>query len=281
MDPVTPKLAGLRLAPVQCTGMGHPTTSGFPTIDHYLSSDLMEPADAQAHYAEQLVRLPNLGVAYVPPPNEMDAVQREALGLRPDGVAFWCCQHLPKYQPEFDGVFARIARGAPNAQFVFISSPRGDALTERFRARQARAFAAEGVDIRRHVIILSRLTTGQFFGVAAICDVFLDSIGWSGLNSALESLAAADLPIVTWPGPLMRGRHCLAILQMLGISETIAGSPDEYVDIAVRLARDPALRAALRAKTAAAKERLCADPSPVRALERWIESVVRPPLSAA
>jgi predicted O-linked N-acetylglucosamine transferase (SPINDLY family) len=257
--------------------VGHPTTSGFPTIDHYLSSDLMEPADAQAHYAESLVRLPNLGVAYVPPPIETEAVRREAIGLRPDAVAFWCCQHLPKYQPEFDGIFARIARGADNAQFIFISSPRGDALTDRFRARLARAFATEGLDMRRHVIFLSRLTTPQFFGVAAISDVFLDSIGWSGLNSALESLAAADLPIVTWPGPLMRGRHCLAILQMLGINETIARSADEYVDIAVRLSRDPALRTALRARTAAAKERLYADPSPVRALEQWIESVVRRP----
>jgi predicted O-linked N-acetylglucosamine transferase (SPINDLY family) len=280
MDPVTPKLAGLRLAPVQCGSMGHPETSGFPTIDCYLSGDLMEPADAQAHYTEQLVRLPNLGVAYVPPPTETAAVRRDAIGLRPDAVAFWCCQHLPKFQPEFDRVFPRIARGAPNAQFVFIASPRGDVETERFRARLARAFAVEGLDIRRHVTMLSRLTTPQFLGVAAICDVFLDSIGWSGLNSALESLAA-DLPIVTWPGPLMRGRHCHAILQMLGIGETIAGSEGEYVDIAVRLARDPALRAMLRQKTAASKAKLFADPTPVRALEQWIEHVVRRPLTSA
>ena len=276
MDPVTPKLAGLRLAPIQCGSMGHPETTGFPTIDHYLSSDLMEPADAQAHYSETLVRLPNLGVAYVPPPTETATVRRDEIGLRPDAVGFWCCQHLPKYQPEFDRVFARIARGAANAQFVFISSPRGDVQTEQFRARIARTFAAEGLDVRRHVIMLSRLTTPQFLGVAAICDVFLDSIGWSGLNSALESLAA-DLPIVTWPGPLMRGRHCHAILQMLGIGETVAGSEDEYVDIAVRLARDPALRAALRQRTAANKAKLFADPAPVRALEQWIEDVVRSP----
>jgi predicted O-linked N-acetylglucosamine transferase (SPINDLY family) len=276
MDPVTPKLAGLRLAPIQCGSMGHPETTGFPTIDYYLSGDLMEPADAQAHYTETLVRLPDLGVAYVPPPTETAAVRREEIGLRPDAVAFWCCQHLPKYQPEFDRVFARIARGAGNAQFVFISSPRGDTLTQRFRARLARAFAAEGLDVNRHVVMLSRLTTPQFLGVAAICDVFLDSIGWSGLNSALESLAA-DLPIVTWPGPLMRGRHCHAILQMLGIGETVAGSEADYVDIAVRLARDPALRAAIRQKTAASKAKLFADPAPVRALEQWIEEMVRRP----
>ena len=45
MDTVTPKLAGLRLASIQCASTGHPTTSGFPTIDHYLSSEPMEPAE--------------------------------------------------------------------------------------------------------------------------------------------------------------------------------------------------------------------------------------------
>jgi protein O-GlcNAc transferase len=279
MDPVTPRLAGLRLAPVQCGSMGHPETTGFPTIDYYLSSDLMEPADAQSHYTETLVRLPNLGVAYVPPPTETAALRRDEVGLRPDAVAFWCCQHLPKFQPEFDRVFPRIARGADNAQFVFISSPRGDAQTAQFQARLARAFAAEALDVRRHVVMLSRLTTPQFLGIGAICDVFLDSIGWSGLNSALENLAS-DLPIVTWPGPLMRGRHCDAILRMLGIGETIAGSEAEYVDIAVRLARDPALRTALRQRTAANKAKLFADATPVRALEQWIEDVVRRPPGA-
>src|SRR2546426_1161111 len=56
MDPVTTKLATLRLAPVQCNSWGHPITSGMPTMDYYLSSDLMEPADGQEHYTEELVR---------------------------------------------------------------------------------------------------------------------------------------------------------------------------------------------------------------------------------
>lgn len=278
MDQMTPKLAGLRLAPVQCTSWGHPTTSGFPTIDYFLSSDLMEPADAQAQYTEQLVRLPNLGIAYVPPPIAPATVSRAAVGLHPDAVAFWCCQHLPKYLPEFDGVFARIARQVDNAQFVFIASPRGEEVTERFRRRLLRVFAAEGIDARRHVVMLSRLTTADFVGVAGVCDVFLDSIGWSGCNSALECLAA-NLPIVTWPGPLMRARHCAAILRMLGVTETIAASLDDYVDIAVRLARDPALRAALRERMAASRPRLYADPAPVRALEAFIEGIVRRPTS--
>jgi protein O-GlcNAc transferase len=275
MDQMTPRLAGLRLAPVQCTSWGHPTTSGFPTIDYFLSSALMEPPDADAHYTEKLVRLPNLGIAYVPPPIAASTLTREALGLRPDAIVFWCCQHLPKYLPEFDGVFARIAREVgSNTQFVFIASPRGEEVTAAFRRRLSRAFAAEGLDVARHVVMLGRLVTADFVGVARVSDVFLDSIGWSGCNSALECLAA-ELPIVTWPGVFMRGRHCAAILRMLGVTDTIAASADDYVAIAVRLARDPAWRADLRARMGANRARLYVDPAPVRALEAFIEGVVR------
>jgi len=274
MDPMTARLAGLRLAPVQCSSWGHPSSSGLPTIDYFLSSELMEPPGAEAHYTEKLIRLPNLGIAYVPPPIAASTVTRAALGLPPDAVVFWCCQHLPKYLPEFDGVFARIARQVEGARFIFLASPRGEEVTQRFRRRLARAFAAEGLDPARHVTILGRLLTADFVGVARLCDVFLDSIGWSGCNSALECLDA-NLPILTWPGPFMRGRHCAAILRMLGVTETIAASADDYVAIAVRLARDPQWRRTLSARMAENRARLFADPAPVRALEAFIERAVR------
>src|SRR5581483_3596785 len=66
MDKVSAQLAAMRLAPVQCTSWGHPVTSGFPTIDYFLSSDLMEPPEADAYYSERLVRLPNLSIYYEP-----------------------------------------------------------------------------------------------------------------------------------------------------------------------------------------------------------------------
>ncbi len=60
------RLAAQRLAPVQCVAWGHPQTTGMPTMDHFLSSELMEPQDAAANYTEQLACLPNLGLYYVP-----------------------------------------------------------------------------------------------------------------------------------------------------------------------------------------------------------------------
>src|SRR6266571_5355826 len=54
MDTMTVRLASLRLAPVQAASWGHPETTGLPTIDFYLSSEDLEPPQAQANYIERL-----------------------------------------------------------------------------------------------------------------------------------------------------------------------------------------------------------------------------------
>jgi protein O-GlcNAc transferase len=66
MDPTTIQLGCLRLAPIQMSSWGHPETSGLPTIDYYLSSELMEPEIAEDCYSETLIKLPNLSIHYTP-----------------------------------------------------------------------------------------------------------------------------------------------------------------------------------------------------------------------
>ena len=76
------ELAALRLAAVQCGYIGHPQTSGYPTMDYFLSGELIEPPDGEGHYTEKLVRLPNVGFHYEPLELAPVAVTREELGLR-------------------------------------------------------------------------------------------------------------------------------------------------------------------------------------------------------
>jgi len=274
MHPVAARLAAQRLAPVQCNSWGHPDTSGFPTLDYYLSSDLMEPPDADGHYTETLIRLPNLSIYYEPVEIEPVPHERAELGLRPGATVYWCCQSLYKYLPRYDEVFARIAHATEDCQFVFLENTMGRHVTIQFQERLRRAFDALGVDPKRHCVFLSPLAPAHFRGVMACCDVFLDSIGWSGCNSALESLAC-DLPILTMRGDLMRGRHSAAILEMMGLGDTVAEGVDDYVDRAVRLARDPAWRAELRRRTAAQKHRIWRDRACIVALEDFLEQAVR------
>lgn len=57
-------LTALRLAPLQCMSWDLPVTSGLPVIDYMLTSELMEPEEANDHYSEKLLRLPGVGTCY-------------------------------------------------------------------------------------------------------------------------------------------------------------------------------------------------------------------------
>ena len=274
MDPMTTELAALKLAPVQATSWGHPETSGLASIDHFLSSDLMEPAGAQACYTEQLVRLPNLSIAYEPMPVEPAPITRAELGVPEDATLYWCCQSLYKYLPRHDDVFPRIARANPAARFLFIAYPGDPAVTQVFRDRLDAAFAAEGLDAASYCRFLPHMDPARFAGVTAAADLFLDSIGWSGCNSTLEALGQG-LPVVTLAGELMRGRHSAAILTMLGMPELIAADDAAYVALAAALGRDPARRAALRERILADRQRLYRDPACIDGLARYLEEAVR------
>jgi predicted O-linked N-acetylglucosamine transferase (SPINDLY family) len=274
MDTSSLQLAAQRLAPVQCNSWGHPETSGLSTLDYFLSSDLMEPPEAQDYYTESLVRLPNLSIYYEPIESEPVSVTRAELGLRPGATVFWSAQSLYKYLPQYDDVFVRIARAAGDCQFVFLRHFGAPKITQIIRERLDRAFRAAGLRAEDHCVFLARLSQSKFVAAAGLCDVFLDSIEWSGCNSALESLPH-DLPIVTMNGRFMRGRHSAAILTMMGVTDTIADTVDDYVAIAVRLATDPAQRRALSARIAQSKHKVCRDRACVSALEDFLEDAVR------
>jgi protein O-GlcNAc transferase len=274
MDKVSAQLAAQRLAAVQCASWGHPVTSGFPTIDYFISSDLMEPAGAADHYSERLIRLPNLSIYYEPPDLPPVAIDRAQLGLRENAVVYWCCQSLPKYLPQFDEIFARVAAQVPDSQFTFIEFGGGRGVTAMFRARLERAFGAVGLDAGDHCVFLPRLAPDRFVAAIGQCDVVLDSIGWSGCNSILESFVH-NLPIVTFAAEMMRGRHTAAILEMLEIRDTTARTIDEYVSIASLLGRDAGKRSQLSAEIANNKHRVYRDRDCIAALEAFLDKAVR------
>ncbi len=278
MDPMTARLAALRLAPIQCASWGHPNTSGYPTIDYFLSSDLMEPPDGDDHYTETLVRLPNISIHYTPPRVDEVPLTRADLGTREDGVLFWCCQSLFKYVPRHDDIFPRIAKHVGDCQFVFIRHP-SDRVTETFQARLARAFEAHGLAWDRYCAFSNRLEAPQFAAAMRVADVFLDSVGWSGCNTTLEAFAQG-LPAVTCRGDTMRGRHTAAMLEMIGLHACIADTVDDYIALAVRMGTDTNWRQEMAKQVVARRHRAFDDPACIKGLEAFlltaVESAARP-----
>jgi predicted O-linked N-acetylglucosamine transferase (SPINDLY family) len=260
MEPLTYFLAFARLAPLQCVLGGHPDTVGIPAIDFFLSSDLQEPPDADGHYSEWLVRLPGAPTYYERPSLPSPLKPRSAFGLPNGQPLYFCAQTLIKIHPEMDALFAAILDRDPDGVVVLPGgyNPR---LADHLRARFAESLGPRA----SRVTVLPALSHFDFMNVMALADVSLDTRPFGGGNTSWQAIAAGT-PIVTWPGRFLRGRYTQALYRQAGATDTVVDSAQAYVEMAVRLARDRAFRAAVQARVEAGAGRIFADRTHVEGL---------------
>lgn len=276
MDPLGYQLAALRLAPIQAASWGHPETSGLPTMDYYFSGDCFEPTGAQHNYSEKLVRLPNFGVYVEPLAPKITNVDRRELGL-PKGVPLLLCPGSPfKYMPSHDWVWIEIAKGlknTSNGRLVFFASSRGSmhiALITRLR----KAFVSAGVNFDAHVCVIPVLERARFFSVMQKSTLLLDTLGFSGFNTALQGLECG-LPVLAYEGKFMRGRLASAIMRKMEMPELVATSHHDFIQKAVEFAADPKRLKKIRSAIPKRLKPLFRDDSSIRALEVFLETEIR------
>ncbi|MGI0484702.1 tetratricopeptide repeat protein [Pantanalinema rosaneae CENA516] len=277
-------IAALRLAPIQCSAWGHPVTSGLPTIDYYLSGDLMEPENAQEHYTEELVRLPNIGLSYPRPQLPAPSKTRADLGLPEDAVLYLSCQLVFKYLPQHDYLFPALVQRVPQAKLVFVirstfTNQINPTLERQFHQRLEQAFATAGLNMADHCIFLPGQDLSGYVSLLTCVDVFLDTIGFSGGHTTFDAITC-NLPIVSCAGEVMRGRQSYAALTMLGVTDTIANSEAEYLNLAVRLGLEPAWRQDIAQRMATSQANLFDDTACVQGLEAFYQQAVATRLAA-
>jgi len=269
MDATSAKIAALRLAPVQAVSWGHPETSGLPTMDYYLSAAALEPPGADQNYTERLQALPGVG-SWIP---RIARPIADNVGLPAGRPLLVCAGTAFKYTARHDRIFTAIAARLPGARLVFF---RGEPahLSRKLEARLHAAFAAARLDFERQVAFLPWQSLEDFRGVLAQADLYLDTLGFSGFNTALQALECG-LPIVSYEGRFLRGRLASGMLRHIGLPELVANSDDAYIELAVALAQDVERRAEWRRRIARSREMLYEDPAPIAALEEFLQRVAR------
>lgn len=270
MEPVTCLLASLRLAPLQLAAWGHPVTTGLPSIDAFLSGELLEGPDADSHYREKLVRLPGTGVC-----TEMEDLESEPRPWSGETAAsaairFALCQQPIKFDPDDDGLFVEIARRVGDCEFWLVRPQKLSWTADRLYERLAQGFRAAGLDPERHLRVTPWLSAAEFAGFLDAMDVSLDAPAFSGYTTAWQAVHRS-LPIVTLAGRYLRQRLAAGVLQQIGMADQVARSREDYVELAVRLASErsasPGRAAERRAAIRAAAPRADHNIAAVRAFE--------------
>jgi predicted O-linked N-acetylglucosamine transferase (SPINDLY family) len=272
MHTLTGQLASLRLAPVQLASWGHPETTGIPTVDYYISADGLEPSEAELNYTERLVRMPNLGCCYqryAVTPIEPDLA---AMGIAEDRPLFLCCGTAFKYRPSYDRILTSIAGELGPCQFVFFKN-NIPAFSDKLHDRLKRTFDGAGLDFERYVVFVPWQPRARFYGLMQRADVFLDTIGFSGFNTAMQAVECA-LPIVASQGRFMRGRLASGILKRIQLEECVAASEARYIELAVKLGRNARYRAEIRARIEASRDILYQDTAAITAFQRFLAAAV-------
>jgi predicted O-linked N-acetylglucosamine transferase (SPINDLY family) len=275
MHPVSKVTSVLQLAPVQGQGWGHPISSGSRTIHYYFSGEGMEPEGNEAHYSETLYRLPNTGLNYEVPAALHDGqLLFETFDLPRDRPILNSLQSTFKYVPRNDWTYAEIAKRHPEAFIVLVGHMGNGGIADRLYARLRPHFEQRGMEIENHLRILPRLDYGDFMGLFAISHHTIDTIDWNGGNSSMQSFSL-DCPVVTLPTAFMRGRHTVAMLELLELPELIARDADDYVSISSRLLSDDGFHAEVKQKIQQRKSRLFQDKSVAEAFQVAVETVCR------
>jgi predicted O-linked N-acetylglucosamine transferase (SPINDLY family) len=280
MEPTTRILSLLRLAQVQVQGWGHPVTSGSPCMDAFLVGEGMETPQGQRNYTEILHLLPRTGLNEPFPAEEgINADVGRSLGLPGDRPLLLSLQSSFKYAPRNDSVLVAIAQRSPDALILMVDPPLGSTVGRMLHQRLRARFAQAGLEIDDHLRLLPRLDFADVLGLFRIGHHALDTIDWNGGNTSLQALSQG-CPIVTLPTTQMRGRHTIAMLEVLDLPELIARDREDYVAISLRLLRDEAFYAQLRTTILERRHLLFEDAEVSRAFRSFIDRCVpRSPLS--
>jgi len=219
-----------RAAPVQMTYLGFPNSTGLSTMDYRITDHATDPYPlADGWHSETLLRLPDSQWCFRPfgAPPAPGPLPARAAGF----ITFGSFNNLTKASDTLLRCWIQILGNLPTARLRLTrvrSSRRAREIVELFGKS---GIAAERIEC---MAFKSEVPHGrQFTGV----DIALDHFPYNGVTTTCESLYVG-VPVISLHGRNCVSRSGLSILNSLGLGELVASTPNQYVEIALALARD-------------------------------------------
>jgi predicted O-linked N-acetylglucosamine transferase (SPINDLY family) len=206
-----------------------------------------ENRTAANQYSEKLVKLKGSGLCFDfhTRSSETNAqISLERLGTLNNTTMFISGANFFKITPELRHLWAKIISQAPDS--ILVLYPFGPAWSNSY-PKDAFIKTIEEVFLKYHIskkrlIVLEPLPNrGNIISLLRSADVYLDAVPYSGATSLLDPLEAVVPPVVV-QGDKLRFYQGAAILKDLGVPELVVNNETEYMQLALTLAHDSALR---------------------------------------
>lgn len=235
-----------RPAPLQVSWLGYFATTGLSVIDAVLLDDWHAPPGIESQFVEQVVRLEGGRFCYTPVPFTPSEVAPPPSALN-GRITFGSFNNTGKLNDAVLALWARVLANVPDSRLVLkwrtFQDP--EMCQSVHAAFERLGIAPERIELRGasfHAELLKEY---------ADIDIALDPFPFSGGMTSCEALWMG-VPVVTWPQSRVVSRQTLAFVSAIGLPELAAKDSDDYVRIAVDLARNhdrlQHLRSVLRVK---------------------------------
>jgi len=256
-------------APAQVTYVGYLNTTGLRCMDFRITDAYADPPGiSDALHTERLLRMPHSQWCYRPPAGTPD-INTSPASTR-GVVTFGSLHNLVKLNRSVIELWARLLLRQPDSELLIGGVP-----AEQSSGRLREQFAALGVDAAR-LQLIGRSDFDEYWRLYHRIDIILDAFPYNGATTTCESLWMG-VPVVTLAGSYAAARSGASLLTSAGLSDLIADSPEQYVNIAAALASDVPRLARLRATLRAAMQQspLMDEASHARAFEVVLRSMIR------
>lgn len=240
MDKEGLEILARRPAPTRVYWLGHAGGIGTSCADYMLADRIVVPPGEEGLYAEKVVRLPDCYHCADRHPLAPEPPSRASQGLPDDAVVFCGFNNVEKIDAAAFAAWMEILRRVERSVLWLSGSERPATNLRRFAAEQ-------GVDPARVVFAGRIADKGLHLARYRLADVFLDTWTMNASTTALDALWAG-LPLVARTGDCFSNRISSSMLTAVGMGELICPDVPAYIALAEALARNPQLRASLRAR---------------------------------
>jgi protein O-GlcNAc transferase len=258
-----PGVLARKPAPVIITHIGAAGPAGLSAIDYKLTDAICDLPENQDYLIEKL--LPMTGCCYPVPkyPLPTHGVSKADLHLDKN-VTIGAFYTYMKLSERCVKLWKRVLDEIPTGVLLF--SP----LDPKLQVAYENIMRSAEIPPTKFRFLVAGATEAERLARYRVVDFVLDSMPYGGVNGTLEALYMG-VPVVTLTGKHHSERTTTSMLTHLGVTDTIAATPDEYVAHAKRLATDSDWRSDISTRIRARWPKFA---DPVDYARRW-EALLR------
>ena len=231
-----------RPAPIQVNFLGYAGTMGADFYDYIVADSTVIPQEHFAFYREKVVWMPNSFLVNDDKrPIAERTPARAELQLPENAFVFCSFNQAYKIEPTVFDIWMRLLAAVEGSVLWLKDNDRTATLNLRREAER------RGVAPERLVFAPSLPDVADHLARQRHADLFLDTLYYNAHTTAADALWVG-VPVLTCLGGTFAGRVAASLVRAVGLPELVTQSLADYEALALKLAREPALLAAIKAK---------------------------------